>query len=167
MSSAQTTVVSTTAKMPSMSSVTTRTKGETSTTSTKAPPITGTKMESTVGTEVSTSRATPASSKKITTVVPTLVTTPCPLQDLMEDFVILSTDSIETSSNPEDKDNVRPGGKPWTSASTDSNPFVIVDLSDSQPATVADVRLVTPVNVESFTVTVEDEEGSTVFASVS
>ena len=156
--STQTTVVPTTARMPSVSSVKT---------STKAPMVTSMRMESTAGTEVSTSRTSAASSKKMSTYVPTQITTPCPHHDVMEDYVILSTDSIETSSNPEEKANVRPGGEPWTSTATDSNPFVIVDLSDSQPATVTQVNLVTPVNVESYAVTIEDNDGTTIFASVS
>ena len=127
----------------------------------------------TEGQRIATSAKAPSLSSKIssntksTTTLPTKLTTPCPHENMMEDYVILSNDNIRTSSNQAEKDKIRPGGEAWTSSPNDTSPFVVVDLSDSKAATVTEVNLLDPVNVQTFTVTVEDKDGATIFTSVS
>ena len=136
-------------------------------TSVRQSSTTTTRTTSVVRMETTSTGSPIVSSKKTTTLLPRKLTTPCPHQNLMKDHLMLSNENIRTSSNQAEKGNIRPGGKVWTSSPNDTSPFVIVDLSDFQQAIMTEVRLLDPVNVETFTVTVEDENGATLFTSVS
>ena len=129
-------------------------------TSAKAPVVSPSNTDVTTGSAV-------VSSMKTTAFLSRELTTPCPHQNLMKNHLILSNENIRTSSNQAEKGNIRPGGETWTSSPNDTSPFVIVDLSDSQQAIMTAVSLLDPVNVETFTVTVKDKKGSTLFTSVS
>ena len=100
------------------------------------------------------------------TTTETSYTTACPLVDLMNGEVALSRDSISTSSNAADKENLIGGTLPWESSSNDTTPTINVTLSPSQNVTVTDVKLVDPVNVATYKVIITDTEGNQVFQTV-
>ena len=91
---------------------------------------------------------------------------PCPLVDLMTDPVGISSSSVQTSSNSKDKDKLFGGNSPWTSDSDDPEPSLEVTLSESKSVTITEVKLLTPENVKSFVVTIQDASGSTVTKTV-
>ena len=77
----------------------------------------------------------------------------------MEDGTI-PTENIETNSNKNTSDDVKPDSDtPWSSNPNESKePEITVTLPED--ATITEVALVEPENVDSYTVTVTDSEGN-------
>lgn len=86
---------------------------------------------------------------------------PCEFIDIMKDDSITPSDSITTSSNPNDSPNVRPDQPgSWSPSTDDTNPKVTVTVSDED--TPLDNITVTTSGVDTITVTVKDVNGNTV-----
>ena len=80
---------------------------------------------------------------------------------------MLSAENIQTSSNSLTKSNLLFGDSPWISRPEDLTPTVVITLSDSDNITITNVRLVDPINVKTYNVTVYNLIGNTVNKEVS
>ena len=90
----------------------------------------------------------------------------CPRMDLMTGNINLTADNIETSSNILEKANLIGGNIPWISNTNDSEPYIIVRLSGVENVAITDIRLVDPVNILAYNVTVIEHNGDSVFKLV-
>ena len=78
----------------------------------------------------------------------------------------ITADNIETSSNILEKANLIGGNTPWISNTNDSEPYIIVRLSGVENVAITDIRLVDPVNILAYNVTVIEHNGDSVFKLV-
>ena len=84
---------------------------------------------------------------------------PCIEYDTMTDDLRAKT--ITTSSNPDDINDLLPGGNnPWESAPGYTGPHIITVVLD-QDVTITEVTLIAPINVNTITVTVIDSSNNT------
>ena len=93
-------------------------------------------------------------------------TAQCNMVDMMTGGTHLTADNIETSSNIFEKANLIVGNIPWISNTNDSEPYIIVRLSAVENMTITDIRLVDPVNILAYSLTVEDKNEDSVYKSV-
>ena len=80
---------------------------------------------------------------------------------------LLSAENIQTSSNSLTESNLLSGDSPWISRPEDLTPTVVITLSDSDNITITNVKLVDPLNVKTYNVTVYNLIGNTVHKEVS
>ena len=93
-------------------------------------------------------------------------TSPCLKMDLMDGQVNITNENIETSSNIAEKANLISGNKPWTSSADDLEPSIAIRVSDYESVTITDVKLIKPVNIAVFNVTILDSNATTVYEMV-
>ena len=93
-------------------------------------------------------------------------TSPCPKMDLMNGQVYITNENIETSSNIVEKANLITGDKPWTSSADDLEPSIAIRMSDYESVTITDVKLIKPVNIAVFNVTILHSNATTVYEVV-
>ena len=93
-------------------------------------------------------------------------TAQCNMVDMMTGGTHLTADDIETSSNIFEKANLIGGNIPWISNTNDSEPYIIVRLSGVENVAITDIRLVDPVNILTYNVTVMEHNGDSVFKLV-
>ena len=103
------------------------------------------------------------------TLEPELVTTQpqCTLIDVMGDPFAVPSINILTSSNQPEKDNLRTGSKPWSSAAADNAPFVQVRLSENSDVEISKIRPDNLDNVESYNITITTASGKVAYRNVS
>ena len=80
---------------------------------------------------------------------------------------LISAENIQTSSNSLTKSDLFSGDSPWISRPDDLTPTVLITLSDSDNITITKVKLVDPMNVKTYNVTVYNLIGNTVHKEVS
>ena len=93
-------------------------------------------------------------------------TSPCTEMDLMNRQVNITNENIETSSNIVEKANLITGDKPWTSSADDLEPSIAIRMSDYESVTITDVKLIKPVNIAVFNVTILDSNATVVYEMV-
>ena len=90
----------------------------------------------------------------------------CHKINLMNGQVNITNENIETSSNIAEKANLISGNKPWTSSADDLEPSIAIRVSGYESVTITDVKLMEPVNIAVFNVTILDSNATIVYEMV-
>ena len=91
----------------------------------------------------------------------------CTLIDVMGDAFAIPSRNVLTSSNQPERDNLRPGGQPWSSAAGDRAPSVEVRLSEASDVEISKIKPDNLDNVASYNVTITTASGKVVYQNVS